>query len=143
MEPSESTIKQLTSLQESDEDGEDDEGTAKIGHTPSSPNPLSEPASSDRRGSISQNRLSSIFEGWLRPTSPTSPTRNSSVVSSDNRKTVSEPKLVEHHTGDTSTKRGILDSTDEEDSEDFDAAEFEEMLVCPFLFPYALRLTTF
>jgi diaphanous 1 len=116
-ETSELTLKRLGSLEESD--GEDeDEGTAKLG--------AGRPTeTADWRGSFSQNRLSSLFDGWLRPTSPASPHRNSITQPLGNRKSVSEPRLVEHHTGDTMSPDAINEVTEDDSSSDFD-----EMLVC-------------
>ncbi|KAJ6583786.1 hypothetical protein B0H10DRAFT_2168123 [Mycena sp. CBHHK59/15] len=94
-EPSESTIRRLASLQETEEEDEEDEGTAKLNDTVSPRASAAEGASS-----ATQNRLSTMFDGWLRG-SPVTPSRSSVVFSPDNRKSVvSEPKLVPHFTGD-------------------------------------------
>ena len=107
LEPSEDTIKKFRALQAStdddygddeDEDDDDDEGTAKMAagkqHSPNSSN--------DWRGTVSQNRLSTLFEGWLRspPSSPNNNNkgnRNTVIHSPDKRMSiVSEPVLVEN-----------------------------------------------
>lgn len=91
-------------------------------------------ATSDWRGSISQNRLSSIFDGWLRPSTPTSPVnRASAVFTPDNsRKSVSEPMLVEQNTGHSFLKsdRSSWISNVEDQESEVDLADFDEMLAC-------------
>jgi diaphanous 1 len=136
-EPSQSTIRRLAALQESDEEDED-EGTAKLrgdSHSSSRPNAT---IVSDWRGSISPNRLSNLFDGWLNSSPPTSPNapnnRSGTIFSPDNRKNVSEPRLVEHQTGNGLKKYQIPDTSDESESEGFDEADFEEMLVRPLYF---------
>ena len=123
--PSESTLKRLGSLEESAEEDED-EGTAKLG--PGRPN--THPTDiADRRGSLSQNRLSSLFDGWLRSTSPTSPNqlrRSSISLSSDKRKSVSEPRLVDHHTGSDAMSPDATNGV----TEDVSSLDFNQMLVC-------------
>ncbi|CAK5262775.1 unnamed protein product [Mycena citricolor] len=119
IEPSESTIRRLASLQEQEEEdeGEDQEGTAKLTDTVVSPRSSSaeEPAPS--------NRLSMMFDGWLRG----GPSRDSVVVptsAAENRKSiVSEPKLVPHFTGG-----GLNDADPAEEDQGFDEAAFEAML---------------
>ncbi|KAF8179058.1 armadillo-type protein, partial [Mycena galopus ATCC 62051] len=110
-EPSEATIRNLASLQEAEDEEEDDEGTAKLNHTVSSGS-----SAGDEANPTTPNRLSMMFDGWLR----TTPNRSSVV---DNRKSVvSEPKLVPHFTGGSFT-----DSTVDED-QGFDEAEFEALV---------------
>lgn len=121
-EPSESTIRRLAALQESDEDDED-EGTAKLS-TASDSRPSST-VTADWRGSLSQNRLSSLFDGWLGPASPTSPNRNITFITADNRKSVSEPMLVEHSIGRHRANSNVTD----EPVEGVDEVDFENMLV--------------
>ncbi|KAG6854352.1 hypothetical protein C0991_007857 [Blastosporella zonata] len=107
-------------LQESDEE-DDDEGTAKLGAAPDSSNHSNHTATpTDRRGSLSQKRLSNLFDGWLRPASPTSPTRNSTFSLADNRKSVSEPKLLQD------TSESSTDTSSEAD--DVDEAAFKQLL---------------
>lgn len=122
-ETSEATLRRLGSLEESDESDED-EGTAKgAGLTDAHATDMSE-----RKGSFSQSRLSSLFDGWLRPTSSTSPDlphRESITHRSDNRKSVSEPRLVEHHTGSNITSSNASDDA----TEDVSLSDFEDMLV--------------
>jgi hypothetical protein len=123
-ETSESTLKRLGSLEDSEEEDED-EGTAKLG-TDSPAHPIAHPtATADWRGSLSQARLSSLFDGWLRPASPNSPDRNSTIHPSDNRKSVSEPRLVGHHTGSDLMSPDANNS----DTEDVSSSEFDTMLV--------------
>lgn len=126
-EPSEGTLK---ALMEQDEEG-DGEDTAKIvgqirpPQSPATPPPAN---ARDRYGSFTPNRLSSMFEGWLRPSSPTpsSSNRNSAVRVANNRMSISEPKLLEQHTGTSAFSNSVGEVSDEED---FDFA-FEAMLVC-------------
>lgn len=129
-EPSESTIKRLAALQESDEESDEDEGTAKMRAETGSPaRPTPNTVTQDWRGSISQNRFSSMFEGWLRPTSPpSSPNRGSAVFLPDARKSVSEPILVEPTTENGLRKANVNDANDG-GLEEADEADFEEMLV--------------
>jgi diaphanous 1 len=118
-ETSESTLKRLVSLEESDDEDEDD-GTAKLTEDRLNAHHTD---IVDRKGSLSQNRLTSLFDGWLRPTSPTSPSHHNSITHpSDNRISVSEPRLVEHHTGSGSA------STNGE-TEDVSSTDFNDMLV--------------
>lgn len=123
-EPSEDTVKRLASLQESEEEGEDegaDSGTAKLGQSSSagassSIKPFIPP--NDWRSSLSQNRLSSMFESWIRPTSPVA------GLSSPERKTVSEPKPM------TKLASSSSGTTTVSDLEGVEYTEFEQMLVC-------------
>jgi diaphanous 1 len=121
-ETSESTLKRLGSLEESDEEDEDD-GTAKLGEGPPNAHPTE---TADWKGSFSQNRLTSLFDGWLRPTSPTPPTL---PHPSDNRISVSEPRLVEHHTGSDVMSAAATNG----ETEDVSLTDFDDMLVWFFL----------
>jgi hypothetical protein len=136
MEPSEGTLKALREQDEEEEDGED---TAKVTgqirspqpQPPATPPPLAN--ARERSSSVTQNRLSSMFEGWLRSSSPTpsSPNRNSAIRVTNNRMSISEPRLLEQHTGASL----FSDLTGEvSDDEDLDSA-FEAMLVCNVVFP--------
>lgn len=122
-ETSESTLKRLGSLEESDEEDEDD-GTAKADR------PNTPPAgTADWRGSLSQNRLTSLFDGWLRPASPTLPNKlhhNAISLPPGKRKSVSEPKLVDQHTGSDVMSPDSIN----EIAEDLSLSDFDEMLVC-------------
>lgn len=112
-----------------EEEDEEDEGTAKFNDT-------ARASSADEAGSAPQNRLSTMFDGWLR-SSPAAPARSSAVFSPDNRKSiVSEPKLVPHFTGGGLGGLTEMDSSDD-DSENFDEAAFEAMLVYNLSHPYA------
>ncbi|KAJ3004363.1 hypothetical protein NUW54_g4848 [Trametes sanguinea] len=124
---SEDTIRRLADLQEDDEDEEEEggEGTAKQKSSDSPERQSSSPptrggfvAPVDWRGSISQNRFSSILDSWMRPQSP---------VGHEEKpvpKVVSEPKLVEHKTGDNAASNSV----EEPAVEGIDPAEFEQML---------------
>ncbi|KAJ3556352.1 hypothetical protein NP233_g11996 [Leucocoprinus birnbaumii] len=133
MEPSEGTLK---ALQEEDEEDEgEDEGTAKVAGQirGSDPPPSTPPATStvngqERFGSVTSSRLSSMFDGWLRSSSPTpsSPNRNNAIriANTNNRLSVSEPRLVEQNTGSSILSAEAQESSDDDD---FDS-EFEHML---------------
>lgn len=137
MEPSEGTLKALKEEREDEEEGEDgeDEGTAKIAGQirPTEPpsTPPAQTSGRERYGSVTQSRLSSMFEGWLRPSSPTpsSPNRNSAIRVTNNRMSISEPKLLEQRTGSSVFSSSTGEASDDED---FDSA-FESMLVCGVL----------
>lgn len=124
-EPSEDTIRRLADLEELDENDEA-EGTAKqkdLAH-PEAPASPSSSMTTEWRASISQNRLSSMFESWMRPTSPEVPTGTISAK----EKTVSEPRLVAQHTGGTII--GIpFEMGDSNEASEFDQQEFEHVLV--------------
>jgi diaphanous 1 len=126
-EQSQSTAGRLTVLQESDAEGTDDEdGTARFqtaaSHMTNTATTLQHP--SDRRGSISQNRLSSLFDGWL-TTSPTSPTRTNASLWHE-KKNVSEPKLVQDRAG--------YHNFDNGNDQELNVVDFEQMLVCIIFF---------
>ncbi|KAJ3492688.1 hypothetical protein NLJ89_g11182 [Agrocybe chaxingu] len=122
--PSECTIRRLAALQES-EDEDEDEGTAKIGEK--RPSQSDTDKTIEQRGLVTQGRLSTMFEGWLRSTPPTSPNRNSAILSPENRKSVSEPKLVEKPSRNSFSKASASDSSEDENEDDF-TASFEEMM---------------
>jgi len=129
--PSESTIRRLAALQEEQDDDEDnDEGTAKIGSPNVSPSQQNSSKTMEQRGLVTQGRLSSIFDGWLKPTSPTSSSRTSAVISSQNRKSVSEPMLVDQTITFARSSLPESDGNDGENEDGFEIA-FEEMLVSP------------
>jgi len=131
--PSESTIRRLAALQESEEDDaeeeeeEEGEGTAKLGAS----NPSLETDTKktvEQRGLVTQARLSNMFENWLYPSSPNSSTRSSAVFTPDNRKSVSEPRLMDAASPNIISKRNSSDASEDESEDDFDTS-FEEMLV--------------
>jgi diaphanous 1 len=131
LEPSDSTIKQLAALQESDEEESDeDEGTAK---TPKQIHPSSRPSPTSQqswRGSVTQARLSSLFDGWLGsapPSSPPSVSNRNSAIFTPERKSVSEPKLMPQHSGNILRVDDSSD-TEQDESDSFDEQAFEEML---------------
>jgi len=129
--PSESTIRRLAALQEEqDDDGDNDEGTAKIGSPNVSPSQQNSSKTMEQRGLVTQGRLSSIFDGWLKPTSPTSSSRTSAVISSQNRKSVGEPMLVDQTITFARSSLPGSDANYDENGDGFESA-FEEMLVSP------------
>ncbi|KAH7919532.1 hypothetical protein BV22DRAFT_1075069, partial [Leucogyrophana mollusca] len=122
LQPSEETIKHLKELESEEEDGE---GTAKQKKSLSEQHAESlavpRPSSPDWRSSLSQSRLTNLFSSWSQTTAP-APT----PAPPSNRKSVSEPTLMEQHTGGSvSMDRGNQVA---EESELFDAAEFEQLL---------------
>jgi hypothetical protein len=119
IQPSESTIRRLASLEESNEE---DEGTARVRETSNVENALATKPASPR--SVSQNRLSSIFDNWLRPAG-----NNSSAIFTPDGKSVSEPKLVQDQ-----IMIGVPNHNEQEqaETEAFDSAGFEQMVVCLF-----------
>jgi len=126
--PSESTIRRLAALQEEDADEDNDEGTAKIGNPDLSPSQQNVTKTVEQRGLVTQGRLSSIFDGWLKPTSPSSSSRTSAVTSPQNRKSVSEPTLVNQTIKFPRNRLSGSDANDGESEDGFESA-FEEMLV--------------
>jgi diaphanous 1 len=114
------TVKRLAALQEYEE-GESNEVAVKQDEDSPSQSPGA--SSSDWRASISPSRLSNLFDGWIRPTTPASPTRASAIFIPD-KKSVSEPKLVEHGTGNVP-----IHTSDDSGMDDFDLADFEQMVV--------------
>lgn len=128
--PSQSTTKHMIG---SDEDAStEDEGTAKQQRLTEMPHPLNERRDPDWLSSLSQSRLSNLFDGWLSTSASTSPTRANTMFASD-RINVSEPKLVEHRTGDARSLNGDGDPTGDSEGEEPDTATFEQMLVSRFL----------
>ena len=126
LEPSESTIKAVQEMEASEE--EEESGTAKqIPARPASIVSLSSSAktsSTEWRQSLSQARLSSVFDSWLR--SPTSTPPRVAKVSTPERMSVSEPKLMDRTYGDTDSQT----SQDDSGEESLDTDEFEQLLVC-------------
>ena|ERR1700722_7482925 len=120
------TIKRLAALQEEDAN----EGLTKRDEDSPSPSAIASP---DWRASISPSRLSNLFDGWIHTSTPTSPTRASAVFIPDKR-TVGEPKLVEHGTGNVPIHTS---ASDDRGADDLDLADFEQMVVClsRYLFP--------
>jgi diaphanous 1 len=121
-EPSDSTIKASQDTETSEEDGD---GTAKQANTSalSDISPSSKTKSADWRQSLSQGRLSSVFEGWLRPSTPTSP--RTAKTSTLERMSVSEPKLMERANGDVGSDASSVDAAEV----DLDTDDFAQMLV--------------
>lgn len=129
LEPSESTIKQYAELQGSEAEGSSDgEDTAKARKSDQIRRPENERRDSpDWRSSLSQSRLSNLFEGWGNSPGSNSTARGS-VVFPPERINVSEPKLVEHRTGSgepVNTDHGPAEDNEAEPDRD----EFEQMLV--------------
>ncbi|KAJ3532310.1 hypothetical protein NM688_g7443 [Phlebia brevispora] len=119
LEPSEDTVRRLEKLEESDEDSEEGDGTAKQ----KDKDVPSTSGLSEWRNSLSQNRLSSYFESWIHTTA--SPTNTAARVE---KKVVSEPKLVAQHTGGSVTAAVSGAPVSQEPESDVDSTEFEEML---------------
>jgi diaphanous 1 len=126
--PSDSTMRRLAAMQ-SDEESSDEEGegTARMGdQTPGRPNSAKD---LEQRGLVTQGRLSSLFEGWTNH-SPPSPDRNSASFTPENRKSVSEPRLVDQAIYNPLGRHSIADTnTKDEENADFSEKSFEEMLV--------------
>lgn len=127
LEPSESTIKENQDMETSEEEGD---GTAKQANASavSDVSPPSKTKSTDWRQSLSQARLSSVFESWLRlstPTSPTSPPRPAKNFMPE-RMSVSEPKLMERTSKDVNSHLSHVNATEV----DLDMGDFDQMLVC-------------
>jgi hypothetical protein len=108
-----------------EEDGGD--GTAKQGNTrpESDVSPQSKTKSTDWRQSLSQARLSSVLESWLRPSTPTSPPRAHKSSPSE-RMSVSEPKPMEQANSGVDIRTIHADTGED----DLDMGDFEQMLVC-------------
>jgi diaphanous 1 len=123
-EPSESTIKTSQDMEMSE--GEDGDGTAKQVNAcaVSDVSPPSKTKAADWRQSLSQARLSSVFESWLHPSTPTSP--KTAKVSIPGRMSVSEPKLLERAEGDIGSDASSVEAVEA----DLDTDGFEQMLVC-------------
>lgn len=125
-EPSDDTMKRLAQMEELEES----EGTAKLKGSDSAPRTVT-PASpestapTDWRSSISQNRFSTIFEGWIRPTSP----ENGNGTVRSQKKSVSEPKLVAHRTGNSLSRNVTAEQDTGSDVDPVDSDEFEQFLV--------------
>ena len=126
LEPSEATMKAIQGMGMLEEEEDDGDGTAKQGNTrPASDcSPPSNTTPTDWRQSLSQARLSSVFESWLRPSTPTSPSRAPKSSTSE-RISVSEPKLMERTDGDVETR-----THPDVGDVDLDMDGFEQMLVC-------------
>jgi diaphanous 1 len=125
VEPSESTVKAALDMDTSEEEGD---GTAKQAITSTAVSDVSPPSkakSADWRQSLSQGRLSSVFEGWLRPSTPTSPTRTGKSFAPE-RMSVSEPRLLERTSEDAGSHTGHADAMEAE----LNMSDFEQMLVC-------------
>lgn len=119
--PSASTQSRSTTDSAADEEGD---GTAKqskssAGSTAFHTAPR--PASPEWRGSVAQSRLTSLLAGWSQP----APATTSVVVATPtgNRKSVSEPLLVQQNTG------GSFSTRESVSSGDFDVEEFERCMV--------------
>ena len=124
-EPSEDTVKRLADLQESDEE---EDGTAKLKDPTQSLPALSTSTRftgpSDWRNSIAQNRLSSLFDSWIH-SSPSS----SAADFSTEKKTGSEPRLIQHYTGVSISGENVDTGETADENGSVGAQEFEEMLV--------------
>jgi diaphanous 1 len=131
VEPSQSTIKAVQDMEASEEEEENAGGTAKqIPARPASKVSVSSSAktsssSMEWRQSLSQARLSSVFDSWLHSSTSTSPPRVTKV-STPERMSVSEPMLMGRTNGDADSQTSEDDSGDDS----LDADEFEQLLVC-------------
>lgn len=165
--PSEHTIRALQDLTEEDEDEEatngpraqseesesETEGDGTARQKDLSPPPSTSGAAGgkggrpDWRSSISQNRISTMLEGWLRPSTPTNEPHQSDATPTtppSNRMSVSEPVLLSQNGAKRVVQghgngngNGSEASGDEED--EFDSEEFARMVVCICLFMTALE----
>jgi len=125
VEPSESTVKAALDIDTEEEEGD---GTAKQAIASAAVSDVSPPSktkSADWRQSLSQGRLSSVFEGWLRPSTPTSPTREGKSFAPE-RMSVSEPKLLGRTSEDAGSHTSHADAVEAE----LNMNDFEQMLVC-------------
>ena len=121
----------LTGVSQDMETSEEEEGdgTAKqargnaVSDIPSSSKVKSE--STDWRQSLSQGRLSSVFDSWLRPSTPTSPSSAAKNFTPE-RMSVSEPKILERTGEGVASHTGRVDAVEV----DLDMGDFEQMLVC-------------
>jgi diaphanous 1 len=119
------TIEQLAASEE--DRSADDEGTAKQQKVVQASRPCNDERDSpDWRSSLSQRRLSNLFDSLLGNPSSVSPKR-ASAISTPERVNVSEPILVDHHTGSSGAGNGCWDSEESETGPD--SIEFEKMLV--------------
>lgn len=75
-----------------------------------------------------------MFDGWLRPSTPTNDTPHFDTGPStppSNRMSVSEPVLLSPKSGSAGELHGE-DEPHAETDDDFDAEEFARMVVCSF-----------
>ncbi|KAF9232167.1 hypothetical protein BU15DRAFT_55302 [Melanogaster broomeanus] len=127
---SHSSADTTTNVGSAESSAEEGEGTVKqekssaesatpIPTTPGSGSP-------EWRSSVSQSRLTGLLASWSRP----APTATSAVVatSTGNRKSVSEPLLVQQHTGGTFSTGMQSIREDGANSSEFDASEFERCI---------------
>jgi len=131
--PSESTLRRLASLQESEESEEDeDDGTAKGASSQTQKGTTKEMTKAvEEQGLVTSRRLSSMFDGWLyssQPSSSSAPDRSSIVSVAEKRKSVSEPKLLDQALNSNKHEAG-----DGKDGDSDLESRFEEMMVsAPF-----------
>ena len=142
--PSDSTIKRLAAMQSDKESSDEEgEGTAKLGDQMTSPRRQNSTKDDEQHGLVTQGRLSNLFEGWISQ-SPTSPSRNSANFTPDNRKSVSEPRLVDQAIYSHLGRNSISDTnTKDEEAADFSDKAFDEMLVSLMNSQDMIRLTIF
>lgn len=136
-EPSEDTVRRLEDLEESESESEEGEGTARQKDPESHPTAI---GTSDWRSSLSQNRLSSMFESWIHPAAGT--TTPAGTMGRADKRLVSEPKLVAQHTG--GSVRSEIPSgeqSSEESDLSLDGSDFEEMLVSNSVVLFDQQLT--
>ena len=115
--PSDATIRRLVDLQESEEEDEEEpaegEGTAKVQAAVNQPPTISPSKTGDWRGTFSQARLSTMFEGWL-PSSPMpaapaeSPVKNKRTSVSVSEPIPLQAESVESDSDDLSEFEGMM-----------------------------------
>jgi len=128
LEPSESTIKRLADLEALDDEGSTNgEDTAKQPKLVQTPRPHHECRDSpDWRSSLSQSRLPNLFDGLLSD-QPSASVKRPNTMLAPERVNVSEPKLMEHHSGSSAAGSSFGDS-ERSEAEEPNNAEFEQML---------------
>jgi len=87
--------------------------------------PASGPVSPEWRTSIAQNRLTSFFPSWAQP----APATTSAVIASANRKSISEPLLMEQNIGGNFPVSSGLIGDSDEGWNDIETEELERCLV--------------
>jgi hypothetical protein len=124
--PSEATIQRLADLEEEeDQDEFERDGTAKQKNMVDSPlaaDSTSKPGSGDWKGTFSQNRLSTFFDGWLPSSNPPHPIDSPPRE----RMSVSEPKLLDQS---FLGREMHTHSEDTSDEDEIDPADFTQLLV--------------
>lgn len=134
----------METIDNSSAEEKEGEGTAKQSKSTSGSRAAAGSGSPEWRGSVAQNRLTSLLAGWSQSAPAPAPApaiASTSVVvatSTGNRKSVSEPLLIRQNTG------GSVSTGESVGSGEFDSEEFERCMVSgdPFCFrgkPRTLR----